>query len=567
MAGELPGIGTESMRHLIRIVVASVLLCLLIVDWAVAQDDPVVEIIRSKVEHLEATGELTVRGQAIASLTVLPDIYEARCFRLAWTDSQNVEGLLHAVTGIEEDGLDPGDYHLGAIRELFAEERGGETQDPVLTADLDLLLTDSLVRLGYHLNFGKVDPESLDPQWNLAREIDDRDPAVVIQALLDSGSIAGRLEALRNPHVIFERLKAALAKYRAIEAAGGWKPVPPGPDLERGTKDARVPLLRERLSMTGDLASGASDSTRFDRKLEEAVSRFQERHRLPPDGVVGPGTLEAVNVTVETRIDQIRVNLERARWVFHSVHGKFVLVDIAGFEVAVRQEDGLTWTCRAQVGKPYHETPVFRSDIKYLVFCPTWTIPPGILEEDTLPAVKRDPDYLAKRNINVIDRNGNVVDQASIDWSKYSAQDLPYALRQEPGPNNALGQIKFIFPNPHLVYLHDTPSKSLFDHTDRAFSSGCIRVEKPFELAELLLNDPEKWNQEEIKKAIESGKTRTVFLPVPVPVLLFYWTVEPFPNGEVHFKSDLYGRDEAILEGLNGEFRFRKRPTAGRPTL
>jgi murein L,D-transpeptidase YcbB/YkuD len=282
---------------------------------------------------------------------------------------------------------------------------------------------------------------------------------------------------------------------------------------------------------------------------------------------VDPGTLEAVNVTVETRIDQIRVNLERARWVFHSVHGKFVLVDIAGFEVAVRQEDGLTWTCRAQVGKPYHETPVFRSDIKYLVFCPTWTIPPGILEEDTLPAVKRDPDYLAKRNINVIDRNGNVVDQASIDWSKYSAQDLPYALRQEPGPNNALGQIKFIFPNPHLVYLHDTPSKSLFDHTDRAFSSGCIRVEKPFELAELLLNDPEKWNQEEIKKAIESGKTRTVFLPVPVPVLLFYWTVEPFPNGEVHFKSDLYGRDEAILEGLNGEFRFRKRPTAGRPTL
>ena len=567
MADELPGIGTELMRPPTRFVVACVFIPLLIVNWAVAQENPAVEIIRSKVEQLEATGELTVRGQEIASRTVLPDIYEAHGFRPAWTDPQNVEGLLHAVTGIEEDGLDPGDYHLGVLRELFAEERAGETPDPVLSADLDLLLTDSLVRLGYHLSFGKVDPENLDPHWNLAREIDDRNPAVVIQALLDSGSLAGRLEALRNPHVIFERLKSALARYRAIEAAGGWKPVPPGPNLERGMRDARVPLLRERLSMTGDLASEASDSTRFDRELEQAVSRFQERHGLTPDGIVGPGTVEAANVTVEARIDQIRVNLERARWIFHAVHGKFVLVDIAGFEVEIRQEGGLIWTCRAQVGKPYRETPVFRSDIKYLVFCPTWTIPPGILEKDTLPAVKRDPDYLTQRNINAIDRNGNVVDQASIDWSKYSAGDLPYTLRQEPGPNNALGQIKFIFPNPHFVYLHDTPSRSLFDQTDRAFSSGCIRVEKPFELAELLLNDPEKWNREEIKKAIESGKTRTVFLPEPIPVLLLYWTVEVSPGGEVYFKKDIYGRDEAVLEGLNGEFRFRKRPTAGRATL
>ena len=510
----------RSYLFLSVLLLAPLVVCLLLINRVDAQDDPAVEIIRSKVEQLEATGELTVRGQEIASRTVLPDIYEAHGFRPAWTDPKNVEGLLHAVTGIEEDGLDPGDYHLGVLRELFAEERAGETPDPVLSADLDLLLTDSLVRLGYHLNFGKVDPEGLDPHWNLAREIDDRDPAVVIQALLDSGSLADRLEALRNPHVIFERLKSALARYRAIEAAGGWKPIPPGPNLERGMRDERVPLLRERLSMTGDLASETSDSTRFDRELEQGVIRFQERHGLTPEGIVGPGTLEAANVTVEARIDQIRVNLERARWIFHAVRGKFVLIDIAGFEVEIREEDGLIWTCRAQVGKPYRETPVFRSDIKYLVFCPAWTIPPGILEKDTLPAVKRDPEYLTKRNINAIDRNGNVVDQASIDWSKYSAGDLPYTLRQEPGPNNALGRIKFIFPNPYFVYLHDTPARALFDHTDRAFSSGCIRVEKPLELAELLLNDPEKWNREEIKKAIDSGKTRTVFLPEPVPVLL-----------------------------------------------
>ncbi len=555
----------ESMRHSIRMIVASLVVCLLLVNPADAQDDPAVEIIRSKVEQLEATGELTVRGQGIASLTVLPDIYEARGFRRAWTDPQKVEDLLHVVTGIEEDGLDPGDYHLGALRELFAEERAGENPDPVLSADLDLLLTDSLVRLGYHLNFGKVDPEDLDPHWNLAREINDRDPAVVMQGLLDSGSLAGRLEELRNPHTIFEGLKSALAIYRAIEAAGGWKPVPPGPVLGRGMRDARVPLLRERLAMTGDLASETSDSTRFDRKLEQAVTLFQARHELTPDGIVNPGTLEAANVTVEARIDQIRVNLERARWVFHAVNGRFVFVDIAGFEVGLREEGELIWTCRAQVGKPYRETPLFRSDIKYLVFCPAWTLPPGILENDTLPAVKGDPDYLTKRNINAIDRNGNVVDQASIDWSKYSAENLPYTLRQEPGPNNALGQIKFIFPNPHFVCLHDMPSESLFDQTDPDFSSGCIRVEKPFELAELLLNDPEKWSREEIRKTIESGKTRTVFLPEPIPVLLLYRTVEVSPGGEVYFKSDIYGRDKAVLEGLNGEFKFRKRPTPDAP--
>jgi murein L,D-transpeptidase YcbB/YkuD len=560
------------MKPLIRIIAVSVLGCLLLIGRATAQEapiqeDPVVEIIRAKVERLGADGQLSIRGQGVASLTVLPDIYEARGFRPAWTNPQNVEDLLHVVTDIEEDGLDPGDYHLEALRELLVEAGAGESPDPALSADLDLLLTDSLIRLGYHLNFGKVDPEGLDPHWNLARQINERDPAVVIQGLLDSGSLSGRLEELRNPHPAFVRLKSALARYRAIEAAGGWRPIPPGPVLKRGVRDARLPLLRERLAMTGDLAGETPESTLFDDEFEEAVIRFQERQRLTADGIVGPGTLDAANVPVESRIDQIRVNLERARWVFHALHGQFVLVDIAGFEVWILEGDESIWNCRAQVGKPYRATPVFRSEIKYLEFCPTWTIPPGILAKDILPAVQKDPDYLAKRNINAIDRDGNIVDQATIDWSAYAGGNLPYTLRQEPGPNNALGHIKFIFPNKHFVYLHDTPSRSLFGRTDRAFSSGCIRVEKPFELAELLLKDPEKWGPEEIRKAVESGTTRRVFLPAPMPVLLFYWTVQVLPDGKVHFKTDVYGRDAAVLEGLNGEFAFRKRPTTGRPTL
>ena len=236
------------------------------------------------------------------------------------------------------------------------------------------------------------------------------------------------------------------------------------------------------------------------------------------------------------------------------------IADIAGFEVFVYENNEILWTSRVQVGKPYRKTPVFKSEIKYLVLNPTWTVPPGILAKDILPAVKEDPNYLKDRNIAVIDRNGNVVNQGTIDWSKYSGRNFPYQLRQEPGPNNALGLIKIMFPNDHLVYIHDTPSKSLFERTDRAFSSGCIRTEKPFELAEILLDDPEKWNQESFKRVIETRKTRTVMLPKHVPVLLFYWTIDPEPDGSVRFKRDPYKRDAEVLKGLNGEFKFRKRP-------
>jgi murein L,D-transpeptidase YcbB/YkuD len=205
--------------------------------------------------------------------------------------------------------------------------------------------------------------------------------------------------------------------------------------------------------------------------------------------------------------------------------------------------------------------------MKYIVFNPTWTVPPGILRKDILPKVKRDPSYLLKRNINVVDQNGKVINQASIDWSQYTGGNFPYQLRQEPGPDNALGRIKFIFPNSHFVFLHDTPSKSLFDKTERAFSSGCIRVDNPVKLAELLLNDPTNWSQDKIMEAIDSMQTRTVFLPEPLPVLILYWTVAFDEEGRIYFKKDLYGRDEAVLAGLKGEFKFRKRPVAGRESL
>jgi murein L,D-transpeptidase YcbB/YkuD len=546
--------------YLTRIVFLACLQIILSAGVALAAEDKIAEIIRSKIEQITSQAGLQIEGAQIASATVLPEVYEENGFKRLWTNPQNVEDLYNAVTTIDEDGLRPDDYHYTIINQLRSRADSGTSSDPELSADIDILLTDSLIRLGYHLIIGKVDPIDHHPQWNLAVEIHDDEPVKFIQETLEAGNLAKKINEFRPPNIIYSEYKAALKKYRTIKDNGGWQPVPQGPTLKKGMQDSRVLLLRRRLKITGDLEEKASESEHFDDELVQAVIRFQNRHHITADGAVGKGTLAALNVPVEDRIDQIRINIERSRWVLHEIHGKFVIADIAGFNIFVYQDNERLWASRVQVGKPYRETPMFKSEIKYLEFNPTWTIPPGILAKDILPAVKKDPNFLKARNINVIDRNGKVIDQSIINWAKYSASNFPYKLRQDPGPSNALGLIKIMFPNKHLVYIHDTPSKSLFERTDRAFSSGCIRTEKPFELAEILLNDPAKWNQQIFKQIIDTGQTRRVNLTQPVPVFLFYWTVHPEQDGSVSFKKDPYKRDAEVLKGLNGEFKFRKRP-------
>ena len=551
---------SKMIHHLIRIVLTVCAQIILSAGIAFATDHTIAEIIKIKVEQIRSTESLQIDDAQIASITVLPELYENNGFQRLWTKPQNVEDLLTAIKTIDEDGLRPDDYHITEIEQLRSQIGSSASSRPMLLANLDILLTDSLIRLGYHLVFGKVDPEDHHPHWNLAVEIDDDEPVPAVQKILDADSLANEIEALRPQNIIYRRLKSALKKYRVLKADGGWEPLPEGPTLKKGMMDNRILLLRQRLKITGDLQAEASNSESFDDQLEQAVIRFQNRHHLTADGAVGKQTLAALNAPVEDRIDQIRINLERARWVLHAISGQFVIADIAGFEVFVYENDKIVWTSRVQVGRPYRRTPVFKSEIKYLDLNPTWTIPPGILTKDILPAVKKDPNYLKERNIKVLDRNGKTVNQGKIDWSKYTGRNFPYQLRQDPGPDNAMGLIKIMFPNKHLVFIHDTPSKSLFERTDRTFSSGCIRTEKPFELAEILLDDPDNWNAESFKQVIDSGRTQTVMLPKPVPILLFYWTAAVQPNGTVRFKKDPYKRDAEVLEGLNGNFKFRKRP-------
>ena len=257
----------------------------------------------------------------------------------------------------------------------------------------------------------------------------------------------------------------------------------------------------------------------------------------------------------EERVNQLRLSLERLRWIDRDFPEKIVIVNIAGFETYLIHNRQIVWRSRVMVGKTYRKTPVFMGKMSYVQVNPTWTVPPTILRNDILPKVKRDPSYLRERNISVINRDGEIVDPDSVDWNSYG-NSVPFTLRQEPGPTNALGRVKFIFPNPHFVFLHDTPSRQLFDRPDRTFSSGCIRVENPFELAELMIDDPGRWNQASFDRQLESGKIKTIYTKDKMPVLIMYWTAEAGLDGRIRFFKDVYERDERLLKALDGPVGF-----------
>jgi len=537
------------------------LLCasLLLLAGAVAAQPPVTSIqqlLLDQVARIEAGETVTVAGGEIASRVLLPAVYRAYDHTPLWNDPRAVQQLLEAVRASELDGLDPADYNLQILENLLRREAELAT-DNTLAAGLDLLLTDSLIRLAYHLSFGKVDPEALDPNWNMTRHAEDMEVLVQQAEAIRTGQVDRLVESLRPQAPVYGRLRAALARYRELQAGGGWPAVPPGETLKPGMSGERVAALRRRLVAGGELAGGDAGGTRFDTTLEVAVRNFQRRHGLEADGLVGKGTLAALNVPVAARIDQIRANLERARWVLRDLPQTYVLVDIAGFSVTYTRNGEVLWESRAVVGKPFRKSPVFRSRMTYLEVNPTWTVPPTILREDVLPAIQRDPGYLALKNMQVIDYDGRPVDAAGINWQAYTGRNFPYLIRQRPGPDNALGRIKFMFPNKHAVYLHDTPAKALFERTTRAFSSGCIRIENPYALAELLLEGDPDWDRRRILEAVDALQTRRIPLREPVSVILLYWTVTPTPSGEVIFKPDIYERDSAIIRGLNAGFRFR----------
>jgi murein L,D-transpeptidase YcbB/YkuD len=523
---------------------------------ASAQLAAVSEAIRVEIEQLRESSVLSIGGVDIAGGNLLAEVYERRNFAPNWTSRKEIGELITAIKNSYLDGLDPADYHLKEAEYVYRELGEGNLQSPNEQAALDVMLTDSLFRLGYHQVFGKVNPNSLDSHWNFRRQLGDDPPAVTMQNAMDAPSLVKFLDELRPRGLFYNRLRAALADYRELAAAGGWPTVADGETLRPGARDPRVSQIAARLAVTGDIADAApyASSDVYDDALEAGVSRFQARHGLASDGVIGPATLRAMNVPVEDRIAQLRVNLERARWVFDDVTDDFIIVNIAGFKAYVVRDSEIVWQTSVQVGKTYHQTPVFRDEMKYVVFNPTWTVPYSIATKEMLPRIKNDPDYFKTRDFDIKDGSGEIVSPDSIDWSQLSRSNFPYTFVQRPGPKNALGRVKFIFPNEYAIYLHDTPSKALFDQAERAFSHGCVRVENPFDLAEELLGS-EGWDQGKIQSTLDSLETETVYLPEPLPVMLLYWTAEIGSDGDIRFYTDVYERDERVARALAEPFK------------
>lgn len=536
-------------------------LCLffMLLPMAVLAESSASEYIEQYMVQLKQSGELELEGIQIASRQVVTKLYERRDYSPVWSNTESLQQLFNQIRLAYDEGLNPNDYNLDKLKALQLQLEHSP-QDPAITATYDVLLSDALFRLTYHLVFGKVDPETFSSHWNLARDINKRDPVEVMQNAINDATIKQALDTVRTFNLPqYANMKAGLKKYRELAEQGGWNTIVEGETLKYGMQDARVTELRKRLVVTGDLPLEKSTGDTFDNDVEVAVKHFQVRHGLNDDGAVGPATLRALNVPIEQRIDQIRVNLERMRWVMHGLPDTFVVADIAGYELYYIRDAQLVWRTRTQVGKPYRETPVFRGLIEYMEFNPTWTVPPTILKKDILPKLKKNPAYLETKKLQVLTGSGKVVDPDTIDWKKYTARNFPYILRQTPGPHNALGQVKFIFPNKHFVFIHDSPSRNLYDRTTRTFSSGCVRVENPLKLAEYLLEEKPDWDRARIDKVIDAGKTRRVHLDEKIPVLLFYWTVTIEPDGSVRFKEDPYGRDDQVLASLDGKFKLRKR--------
>ena len=520
----------------------------------------------SRPPYLRADKE----GTRIWKLT--RQFYERRDFTPAWIDGTrplpHIDKLIVALRAATAEGLDRQLYNVDLLAARRHEAGKGfltkKGFDVAEAGTLDVWLTSLYMKYASDLADGLSDLAHADPRWHIAPE--KFDPATHLEAALESGSVDRSLLQLTPDDSEYRELRDALDHYRRLAARDGWPALPARLTLKPGRQSPHVATLAARLSATGDYAAGVASSSStarvYSSDLQDAVKRFQRRHGLADDGVVGRNVVAEMNVPIERRIRQIELNLERWRWLPRRLGERHILVNIPEYQLEVRDGGRVPLRMRVVVGKRETPTPIFDDEMSYVVFSPYWNVPPTIAEGETLPEVLRDPAFLERMNMEVLDEAGRTIEPLAIALT----DPTKYRFRQRPGAQNSLGLVKFMFPNQHNIYLHDTPADSLFARTSRSFSHGCIRLERPLALAEYLLRDQPEWTRAAIEQAMHSGQERTVKLTAPIPVYLVYWTARA-ADGAIHFRKDVYGIDAEQTVRLAKRLGRLRRDAAKPPRL
>ena len=477
----------------------------------------------------------------------LRDFYRGRQGQAAWS-SATAEALLREARALATaQGLDPATYAL-----------------PTAGSDLDgdVLVSATLLRFGRDLAIGAVPPARNVGGFG-AETRNDFDGVRFLKALAEGKPLAEQIETVSPHYVGYVRLRDGLEKARAVAVSGGWPTLPDGAKLVPGETDERVPVLRRRLIASGDLGEAFSEGKTYDGPLIEAVKRFQLRHGLDPDGTIGGKTLAHLNVPADARARQIAVNLERWRWMPRTFGRNHIAVNIAAQQMEVVEDGNITMTMRVVVGDTKHPTPSMNTTMSSVVLNPAWRVPTSIANKEILPKLRKDPNYLSSSKLQIVDYPEGSPESAGdgVDWNAIGKK-FPYRLRQPPGPDNALGQLKFNLTDSDDIYMHDTPNRKAFGRSYRALSHGCVRLERPVELGEMLLGS--RWQGKLAENISANRSTRTLMLERTTPVYMMYWTAWADESGNLHFRDDLYGHDRRLMTALERARTPAIRPATGR---
>ena len=505
-------------------------------------------IIRGQLELVSTRPDSMVHGEYLSALEDLVSLYNARSFAAVWSRDGRLQPqsgeLLSVIQGASREGLDPHDYHVESLEILIDQVR--HKPDPQSLAESDLILTDALLTYSKDLQQGRL------RKGNNLEAVNADMRSLLTSVFSDGVGLSLSLFGPASP--AYARLREALQHYRLLSEREILFSIP-GSTLKKGDAGVAVAALRRRLTFLGDLHGESGGNEPFDETIEQALLRFQGRHGLQADGIVGPETRAALAVPMTKRVSQIEYNLERWRWLPHTLGSRYITVNIAGFTLEVTDRTEPVLRMRVIVGKPSQQTPVFSSTVTSLVLNPYWNIPHSIATREILSQLRSNPGYLEQNNIRLLQvRNiGTIeIDPDTINWHDVSGSNFPYRLRQDPGPGNALGRIKFFLPNPYSVFIHDTPAKSLFSRAIRDFSHGCVRLEKPFELALFLLKNQPEWAGQLNTAILAPAHNRRVDLSQPIPIHMVYRTAWVDLQGIVNFRRDIYRRDQRLALALEG---------------